>query len=163
MARKEKLPGTPAIRALRAASVPFEPHYYPYVERGGTAASAAALEVNEHLVIKTLIMQDQDHKPLVILMHGDREVSTKALAREIGARSVTPCDAAVAQHHTGYRTGGTSPFGLRNAMPVYVESSILDQEIIYINGGKRGFLVEIDPAALMALVFATPVEVARTR
>lgn len=163
MGKKSKPPVTTAIRALRAAHVDFDVHQYPYVERGGTATSSAALGVPEHQVIKTLIMQDDSGEPLVVLMHGDRAVSTKALARAIGARSVQPCDPAVAQHHSGYRVGGTSPFGTRRPMPTYVESSILDLDRIWINGGKRGMLVSLDPAALMAVALATPVEVARTR
>ena len=157
---KNKIPTTPAIRALRAAGVDFTPHSYTYVERGGTAASAAALGVDEHRVIKTLVMHDAQKQPLVVLMHGDKAVSTKALARALGVKSVEPCPPPVAQKHSGYRVGGTSPFGLRKPLPVYCEASILALDRLIINGGKRGLLVEITPAVLTALVSPTPVQVA---
>jgi Cys-tRNA(Pro) deacylase len=134
-----------AIRALRAAGVAFVPHLYPYEPRGGTRASSEALGVAEHSVVKTLIFENERGEPLCILMHGDREVSVKQLARVIGARSVAPCAPEVADRHSGYQVGGTSPFGLRRAMPIYMQSTILDLPRIYINGGARGFLVEIDP------------------
>ena len=156
-----KPPVTAAIRALRAAKVAFGFHEYEYVERGGTQASSAALGVDEHSVIKTLVFEDEDRKPLIVLMHGDREVSAKELARVLGRKRVTPCDPAVAEKHSGYQVGGTSPFGLRRALPVHVEASILALERIYINGGRRGLLVDLDPAELVRVLGAEPVSVAR--
>ena len=155
-----KVPVTMAIRALRAANVAFEPRPYTYVERGGTKTSSAALGVDEHAVIKTLIFEDERGKPLCILMHGDREVSAKQLARTIGCKSVAPCAPAVADKHSGYQVGGTSPFGLRHSMPIYMERSILDLPLIYINGGARGFLVAIDPRAAEKVLGPTLVDVA---
>ena len=152
---------TPAIRVLRASKVPFTEHPYRYEERGGTRVSARELGVDEHVVIKTLVMQDERKQPLLVLMHGDREVSTKNLARQIGAKAVEPCDAAVAGRHTGYQVGGTSPFGTRKGLPVYVEASILDLPRIYINGGKRGFLVALAPADLVRVLSPTTVEAAQ--
>ena len=152
---------TPAIRVLRASKVPFTEHPYRYEERGGTRVSARELGVDEHVVIKTLVMQDERKQPLLVLMHGDREVSTKNLARQIGAKAVEPCDAAVAGRHTGYQVGGTSPFGTRKELPVYVEASILDLPRIYINGGKRGFLVALAPADLVRVLSPTAVEAAQ--
>jgi Cys-tRNA(Pro) deacylase len=158
-----KLPVTMAVRALRAASVAFEPHLYPWHPHGGTSASAAALGVDEHAVVKTLIFEDQAGAPLCILMHGDREVSTKQLARAVGAKTVGPCAPEVADRHSGYQVGGTSPFGLRRAMPLYAERTILGLPRIYINGGARGFLVALDPKELVRVLHATPVEVAIAR
>ena len=152
---------TPAIRVLRASNVPFTEHLYRYEERGGTRVSARELGVDEHVVIKTLVMQDERKQPLLVLMHGDREVSTKSLARQIGAKAVEPCDAAVAGRHTGYQVGGTSPFGTRKELAVYVEASILDLPRIYINGGKRGFLVALAPADLVRVLSPTTVEAAQ--
>ncbi|HEY4185989.1 MAG TPA: aminoacyl-tRNA deacylase [Polyangia bacterium] len=149
-----------AIRALRAGGVPFEPHLYPWEARGGTRASAEALGVDEHAVIKTLIFEDDEQAPLCVLMHGDREVSSKRLARLIGARSVGPCTPDVADRHSGYQVGGTSPFGLRRAMPIYMQRTILDLPLIYINGGARGFLVTLSPVEARRLLAASPVEVA---
>ena len=134
-----------AIRALRAAKVAFGVHLYPWVPHGGTRASAEALGVDEHSVVKTLIFEDDARHPLCVLMHGDREVATKKLARAIGCKSVRPCAPEVADRHSGYQIGGTSPFGLRRAMPIYMERTILDLPGIYINGGARGFLVALDP------------------
>lgn len=134
-----------AVRALRSAQVPFEPRLYAWQPHGGTRASAEALGVDEHAVVKTLIFEDDTRKPLCILMHGDKEVSAKQLARTIGAKSVAPCAPEVADRHSGYQVGGTSPFGLRRAMPIYMERTICDLRAIFINGGARGFLVEIDP------------------
>ena len=145
---------------LRQAGVPFTEHPYDYVERGGTAASARQLGVAEHAVIKTLVMQDEKAQPLIVLMHGDRQVSTKKLAREIGVKSVAPCTPGVAQRHSGYLVGGTSPFGLRKAMPVWVEASVLALPRICINGGRRGFLVGIAPDMLVTLLGARPVHCA---
>jgi Cys-tRNA(Pro) deacylase len=149
-----------AVRALRAAHVPFEPHTYAWQAHGGTQASAEALGVDEHAVIKTLIFEDQAVAPLCILMHGDREVSTKQLARLVGAKTVGPCAPDVADRHSGYQVGGTSPFGLRRQMPVYAERGIVDLPRIYINGGARGFLVAIDPKELVRVLGVTLVEVA---
>jgi Cys-tRNA(Pro) deacylase len=148
-----------AIRALRAANVAFEPHTYAWHPHGGTRASAEALDVEEHAVVKTLIFEDQDRAPLCILMHGDREVSTKQLARIVGAKTVGPCAPDVADRHSGYQVGGTSPFGLRREMPIYAERGIVDLPRIYINGGARGFLVAIDPKELVRVLGVTLVEV----
>ncbi|HEX8635657.1 MAG TPA: Cys-tRNA(Pro) deacylase [Pyrinomonadaceae bacterium] len=153
-------PVTPAVRLLRERKVEFEPHLYTYEERGGTRHSADALGVDEHAVVKTLVMETEARKPLIILMHGDREVSTKNLARSIGAKSVQPCDPAKAQKHTGYLVGGTSPLGTRARLPVYVERTIFALPKIYLNGGKRGFLVGIEPNVLRELLSAEEVEVA---
>lgn len=142
---KEKAPVTTAVRALRAAGVQFTDHLYSYEEKGGTAVSARELGVDEHCVVKTLVMEDEAKNPLVVLMHGDRQVSTKELARTIGVKTVTPCSPETAHRHTGYLVGGTSPFGTRKAMPVCMEESILDLPKIYINGGRRGYLVGVDP------------------
>jgi len=149
---------TPATHWLRARGIAFNEHAYEYVERGGTAESARALGVDEHAVVKTLVMEDESHHPLVVLMHGDRQVSTKNLARQIGRKRVVPCDPAVAQRHSGYQVGGTSPFGLRKVMPVYVQRSVLELDRIYINGGRRGFLVSLAPAVLSSALLATPVD-----
>ena len=157
-----KHPVTMAIRALRAANVAFEPHTYAWHPHGGTRASAEALGVDEHAVVKTLIFEDQDRAPLCILMHGDREVSTKQLARFVGAKTVGPCAPEVADRHSGYQVGGTSPFGLRRQMPIYAQRGIVDLPRIYINGGARGFLVAIDPRALVRVLGVTLVDVAIT-
>ena len=158
MARKDKhVSETPATRMLRAAGIAFTEHPYDYVDHGGTAESARQLGVDEHAVIKTLVMQDDKAQPLIVLMHGDRQVSTRNLAREIGAKSVQPCKPEVAQRHSGYLIGGTSPFGLRKSMPVYVEAGVLDLPRICINGGRRGFLVGIEPQVLVALLRAKAV------
>nr|AIA17418.1 YbaK / prolyl-tRNA synthetases associated domain protein [uncultured bacterium] len=149
---KTDYPVTPAIRLLREKGIPFEPHLYDYKERGGTAHSAAELHVSEHAVIKTLVMESDKREPLIVLMHGDLEVSTKGLARTVGVKTISVCDPAVAQKHTGYMVGGTSPFGTRRTMQVYVERTIFELARIYINGGKRGFLVSIEPAALRTLL-----------
>jgi Cys-tRNA(Pro) deacylase len=162
MARKDHAPETPATSFLRQHNVLFTEHLYNYVERGGTAESAKQLGAGEHAVVKTLVMQDQDAKPLIILMHGDRQVSLKKFARQIGAKKVEPCKPEVAQRHTGYQVGGTSPFGTRKTLPVYVERSILALPSIYINGGHRGFLVQIAPGVLTDLLRAKPVDSAVT-
>jgi len=148
------------VRLLREKKIAFEPHIYDYEERGGTARSAAELGVSEHRVIKTLVMETDSRDPLVVLMHGDCEVSTRELARTIGTRSVTPCDPAAAQKHTGYLVGGTSPLGTRKQLPVYAEKTIFELPEIYINGGKRGFLVSIAPADLRKALAITEVSVA---
>ena len=157
---REKPPVTPAVRALRAAKIPFSDHPYAYEERGGTAASARALGVDEHAVVKTLVMEDDRRSPLIVLMHGDRQVSTRELARTLGARTVSPCSPEAARRHTGYLVGGTSPFGTRRAMPVCMEETILSLPRIYINGGKRGYLVGLDPKDAARLLLPTLVRVA---
>ncbi|MFA5909771.1 MAG: Cys-tRNA(Pro) deacylase [Vicinamibacterales bacterium] len=149
---------TPAIHFLRAHKVPYTEHPYRYEDRGGTAVSSRELGVDEHVVIKTLVMEDDGKRPLIVLMHGDRDVSTKNLARQIGKKTVTPCDPEVAQKHTGYLVGGTSPFGTRKQMPVYMERTIADLERIYINGGRRGFLIALAPADLVRALSPTLVD-----
>jgi Cys-tRNA(Pro) deacylase len=149
---KEKTPVTPAVRALRAAGVNFTDHPYAYEEKGGTAVSARELGVDEHCVVKTLIMEDERKNPCIVLMHGDRQVSTKELARLMGVKSVTPCTPEMALKHSGYLVGGTSPFGTRTSMPVYMEETILGLPKIYINGGKRGYLVGIAPREVVRLL-----------
>lgn len=155
-----KAPSTPATRLLRERGVAYTEHLYRYEERGGTRVSARELGVDEHAVVKTLVMEDEAGEPLVVLMHGDREVSTKALARQIGRRSVQICKPEVANRHSGYQVGGTSPIGTRKAMPVFVERTILDLPRIYVNGGSRGFLVGLAPADLAGLLAPSPVDVA---
>jgi len=150
-----------AVRALRAAGVPFTDHFYEYREHGGTAWAAASLGLDERAVIKTLVMEDDRRAPLVVLMHGDREVSTKALARVLSATTVRPCAPDVAERHSGYKVGGTSPFGLRKRLPIYMESSIAVLDPIFLNGGKRGYLVGVAPADAIRLLEPTPVTVAR--
>ena len=151
---------TPATQWLRRHGVAFTEHAYAYVERGGTAESARQLGLDEHAVVKTLVMQDEAAQPLVVLMHGDRSVSTKNLARQIGRRKIEPCAPEVAQRHSGYPVGGTSPFGLRKPLPVYVEDSVLGLARIYVNGGRRGYLVGIEPSVLVRLLGAGPVRCA---
>jgi Cys-tRNA(Pro) deacylase len=155
-----KHPVTMAVRALRAGNVAFEPHLYPWQPHGGTRASSEALGVDEHVVIKTLIMEDDRKQPLCVLMHGDREVSTKQLARVVGVKTITPCAPEVADRHSGYQVGGTSPFGLRRAMPIYMERTIAELPRIYINGGARGFLVSLDPREAQRVLAPTLVDVA---
>jgi Cys-tRNA(Pro) deacylase len=156
----DKTPMTPAVRVLKQAAVPFTEHPYLYVEHGGTGAFAREFGVDEHAVIKTLVMEDDAKRPLVVLMHGDREVSTKELARTLGVKAVRPCAPETAQRHSGYMVGGTSPFGLRKDMPIYVEETLLELTKIYINGGKRGFIVGLDPKDLARVLHPTPVRVA---
>jgi Cys-tRNA(Pro) deacylase len=151
---------TPATRLLKDRKVAFTEHPYAYLERGGALHSASELGWDPYAVVKTLILQDQDAKPLVVLMHGNRKVSTKNLARQIGAKSVAPCAPEVANRHSGYRVGGTSPFGTRRVMPVYIESTILALPKILINGGQRGYLVGIDPQVCVDLLGARPVQCA---
>ncbi|HSQ72712.1 MAG TPA: aminoacyl-tRNA deacylase [Rubrivivax sp.] len=161
MARKDRhVSETPATQLLRRAGVDYTEHPYDYVEHGGTAESARQLGVPEHAVVKTLVMQDDKAQPLIVLMHGDCQVSTKSLAREIGVKSVEPCTPEAAQRHSGYLVGGTSPFGTRKAMPVYVEGSVLELPRILINGGLRGFLVGVAPSVLVSLLAARPVRCA---
>jgi Cys-tRNA(Pro) deacylase len=161
MARKEHVSETPATQALKRLGVVYSQHLYDYVENGGTAESARQLGVDEHQVVKTLVMEDENASPLVVLMHGDRQVSTKNLARQIGAKKVQNCKPEVAQRHSGYLVGGTSPFGTRKAMPTYVESSVLELPLIYVNGGQRGYLVGINPLALVTHLRAKPVQCAQ--
>jgi Cys-tRNA(Pro) deacylase len=155
-----KHPVTMAVRALRTAKVAFEPHVYAWQPHGGTAGSSAALGVDEHAVIKTLIFEDDKKQPLCVLMHGDKEVSAKNLARLIGVKTVGPCAPEVADKHSGYQVGGTSPFGLRRQMPVYMQQTILELPLIYINSGARGFLVSIDPKEAKRVLSPTLVDVA---
>jgi Cys-tRNA(Pro) deacylase len=155
------VPVTPAVRALRAADVAFSAHLYPYVDHGGTRHAAESLGVPEHAVIKTLVFEDDARrKPVIVLMHGDREVSTKQLARHMGVKGLAPASVAVVEKHTGYVPGGVSPFGTRAKMPIFIEASILELGEIYINGGKRGFLVRISPSDAARLLEATAVHVA---
>jgi len=155
-----KYPVTAAIRFLKSQGVKYTEHLYSYEDRGGTAVSSRELGISEHVVVKTLIMQTEDDKPLVVLMHGDKKVSTKGLARIVGVKSVRPCDPKVANKHSGYVVGGTSPFGTRKVMPIYIEKSIFHLSEIYVNGGARGFLVCLSPQILMDLPNAIPVSVA---
>jgi Cys-tRNA(Pro) deacylase len=158
---KDHIPATPAIRSLKENRVDFVPRPYKYEERGGTEVAARELGVDEHLTVKTLVMEDDGKSPFIVLMHGDREVSTKDLARILGVKTVQPCDAASANRHTGYMVGGTSPFGTRKSLPVYVEETILSLPVIYINAGRKGLLVEMKPADLAKVLKLTPVSVAR--
>ena len=160
MAKKDHVSETPATALLRAHKVAFTEHPYEYLEHGGAQHSAAVLGFDPFTVVKTLVMQDQDAKPLLVLMHGNRTVSTKNLARQIGAKSVEPCKPEVANRHSGYLVGGTSPFGTRKAMPVYIEEGILALPRIAINGGRRGYLVGIAPQVCVELLGAKPVQCA---
>ena len=156
---KDKTPMTPAIRLLKQAKVDFTPHLYAYEERGGSAVSARELGVDEHHVIKTLVMEDEQRKPLIILMHGDLEVSTKELARSLGVKTITPCSPDIALKQTGYQVGGTSPFATRKEIPIYMETTITALPRIYLNGGKRGFLVGMSPHVVIDLLKPLLVEV----
>ncbi|HEX6828581.1 MAG TPA: Cys-tRNA(Pro) deacylase [Burkholderiales bacterium] len=156
---KDKAPVTPAVRALRAAGVAYTDHLYTYEEHGGTAVSARELGVDEHAVVKTLVMENERKEPLIVLMHGDMQVSTQRLARELGVKSIAPCIPENANRHTGYLVGGTSPFGTRRNLPVFMERSILQLSRIYVNGGKRGYLVGIEPQALERVLRPQLVEV----
>ncbi|RIX72769.1 aminoacyl-tRNA deacylase [Acidovorax cavernicola] len=160
MSKKAHVSETPATQMLRANKVVFTEHPYEYLEHGGAQHSAQVLGFDPFTVVKTLVMQDQDAKPLIVLMHGNRTVSTKNLARQIGAKSVEPCKPEVAQRHSGYMVGGTSPFGTRRDMPVYIESTVLELPKIAINGGRRGYLVGIDPQVCVTLLGAKPVQCA---
>jgi Cys-tRNA(Pro) deacylase len=155
-----KAPSTNATRLLRERGVAYTEHFYRYEARGGTHVSSRELGVDEHTVVKTLVMEDDTRQPLIILMHGDREVSTRALARTLGVRSVQPCKPEVADRHSGYQVGGTSPFGTRKPMPVYVERTVLALERVYINGGSRGFLVGVHPRVITEVLNAVPVDAA---
>lgn len=156
---KSKAPVTQAVRVLRAHNVIYSEHLYDYEEKGGTRVSSRELGVEEHAVIKTLVMQDENKKPLIVLMHGDKEVGTGLLAKQIGAKRVEPCDPKTADKHSGYQVGGTSPFGTKAAMPVYMEASIAELGKIYINGGKRGFLIGLSPADVQAILKPVQVQV----
>jgi Cys-tRNA(Pro) deacylase len=160
MSRKSHVSETPATQLLRADGIDFTEHPYEYLEHGGAQHSAEVLGLDPFTVVKTLVMQDQDAKPLIVLTHGNRTVSTKNLARQIGAKSVEPCKPEVANRHSGYLVGGTSPFATRRAMPVYIESTLLELPRIVINGGRRGYLVGIDPQVCMRLLGAKPVQCA---
>jgi Cys-tRNA(Pro) deacylase len=160
MPKNPHISETPATQVLRAHGIAFTEHAYDYVEHGGAKYGAQALGWDVYAVVKTLVMQDQDARPLLVLMHGNRTVSTKNLARQIDAKSVQPCQPEVANRYSGYLVGGTSPFGTRRAMPVYIESSILDLPRIAINGGRRGYLVGIDPHVCVQLLSAKPVQCA---
>lgn len=157
---KEKIPSSPAILLLKAQGAVYTLHPYKYVERGGTKIFAEQMGVDEHCVVKTLIMEDENTDPLIILMHGDREVSTKALARSIGTKSINPCRPEVAQKHSGYKVGGTSPFGTRKKMPIYMEKTILDLETIFINAGRQGLLARMSPTELVRILHPIVVNVA---
>ncbi|PKO93293.1 MAG: Cys-tRNA(Pro) deacylase [Betaproteobacteria bacterium HGW-Betaproteobacteria-10] len=160
MRKTEHAPETPATRFLRSHKIPFACHLYAYEEHGGTKVSARELNVAEHAVVKTLIFEDENAKPLIVLMHGDCKVSAKELARQIGCKKVEPCKPEVANRHSGYLVGGTSPFGTKKQMPVYLEKSILDLPLIYINGGRRGFLVGVHPHDILRTLPAQTVETA---
>lgn len=155
-----KTPSTQATRLLKQAGIVFTEHLYRYEEHGGTRVSAQELGVDEHTVIKTLVMEDEAGAPLIVLMHGDREVSTKELARQIGAKAIHPCKSEVAQRHSGYLVGGTSPLGTRKVLPIHVEATIFDLDRIYLNGGSRGFLVGLDPKDLDRVLKVKRVSVA---
>lgn len=161
--QEEKIPATGAVRFLRERTISFTPHFYRYEEHGGTAHAAKSLGVSEHAVIKTLVMETESRKPLLSLMHGDCEVSTKQLARTIGTNHVTPCNEQTAHRHTGYTVGGISPFGTRSELPIYAEETIFDLPLLYINGGKRGFLVSINPMDLKNALPVTLVHVSILR
>ena len=156
--KQEHTPETPATLFLRQHRVAHSSHFYEYEEHGGTRVSARELNVDEHAVVKTLVMEDEHARPLIVLMHGDRKVSTKNLARQIGAKNVAPCKPEAALRHTGFMVGGTSPFGTKKKLPVYIEKTILDLPLIYINGGRRGFLVGVQPHEIMRVLAPKEVE-----
>ena len=160
MSHNEHAPETPATKFLKSHKIPFSNHLYTYEEHGGTKVSARELNVDEHAVVKTLVFEDENAKPLIVLMHGDCKVSTRELARQIGCKKVEPCKPEVANRHTGYLVGGTSPFGTKKPMPVCLEKTILDLALIYINGGRRGYLVGVHPHDLLRALNPTLVEVA---
>lgn len=160
MSKTEHSPETQATKFLKAHKVPFSSHLYAYEEHGGTKVSARELNVDEHAVVKTLVFEDENGKPLIVLMHGDRKVSTKELARQIPCKKVEPCKPEVANRHTGFLVGGTSPFGTKKALPVFIEKSILDLPLIYINGGRRGYLVGIHPHDILRTLQPKAVEAA---
>jgi Cys-tRNA(Pro) deacylase len=161
MTTQAQAPETPATKFLQKHRIAHSNHLYDYEEHGGTKVSSRELNVSEHAVVKTLVMEDEDRKPLIVLMHGDRKVSTKELARQIGVKKVAPCTPDDALRHTGYMVGGCSPFGTRKPLPVYLEKSILDLPLIYINGGRRGYLVGVHPHDLLRILAPKIVEVGR--
>lgn len=160
MSKTEHAPETPATKFLKAHKVAFSSHLYAYEEHGGTKVSARELNVDEHAVVKTLIFEDENAKPLIVLMHGDCKVSTKDLARQVGCKKIEPCKPEVANRHSGFLVGGTSPFGTKKAMPVFIEKTILDLPLIYINGGRRGYLVGIQPHEILRTLAAKAVDAA---
>ena len=160
MSKARHVSETPATQFLKQHKVPYTEHAYDYVDHGGANEAARQLGLDPHAVVKTLVMEDEAARPLVVLMHGDREVSTKNLARQAGLKKVAPCQPEVAQRHSGYQVGGTSPFGTRKRMPVWVEAQVLEYPVVYINGGRRGYLIGIDPKVLVSLLDAKPVSVA---
>ncbi|MGE5470396.1 MAG: Cys-tRNA(Pro) deacylase [Bacteroidota bacterium] len=160
MSKNGHAPETPATKFLKAHQVAFSNHLYDYEEHGGTAVSSRELNVPEHAVVKTLVFEDENAKPLIVLMHGDCKVSTKELARQIGCKKIEPCKPEVANRHTGYLVGGTSPFGTKKQMPVYIEKTILDLALVYINGGRRGYLVGVHPHDIVRCVQPKTVEAA---
>ncbi len=160
MTKPEHAPETQATKFLKAHRVPFSSHHYAYEEHGGTRVSARELNVDEHAVVKTLVFEDENARPLIVLMHGDCKVSTRELARQIGCKKVEPCAPAAANRHTGYLVGGTSPFGTKKQLPVYLEKTILDLPLIYINGGRRGFLVGMHPHDILRMLNPKPVTAA---
>jgi len=157
---KDKPPLTAAIRTLKIEARAYTLRPYPYEENGGTKVAAKALGVDEHMIIKTLVMEDEHQAPLIVLMHGDRQVSTKSLARKLGVKAVAPCNPKIAEKHTGYKVGGTSPFGMRKRLPIYIEESILSLPVVFINAGSRGLLAEMSPETLAAILNPVPVNVA---
>ncbi len=157
---RDKVPATLAIRMLKKNKVKFTPHLYKYVDKGGTKTSAKELQIDEHQIIKTLVMEDEHQNPLIILMHGDCEVSLKHLARQLNVKKITPCNATKADNITGYQTGGISPFGTKQELPIYLEETIANLDKLIINGGKRGFLIEISPTDLIKILNPTTVSVA---
>jgi Cys-tRNA(Pro) deacylase len=163
MAKTDKAPTTQATRMLDGANVAYETHSFEYQEKGGTRHSSASLGVDEHAVVKTLVFEDEAKAPLVVLMHGDKTVSVKELARQLGKKTIAPCSPETAERHTGYQVGGTSPFGLRKPLPIHVERTILELDRLYINGGKRGFLVSMAPSELERVLSPNPVDVANER
>lgn len=160
---KEKPPTTAATRVLETTKVDYEPHLFTYEEKGGTRNSSAQLGVDEHAVIKTLVFEDEHKQPVVVLMHGDKTVSVKDLARQLDKKMFAPCSPDIAEKHTGYQVGGTSPFGLKKPLPIHIEASVLELERLYINGGKRGFLVSMAPSELQRVLEPNPVTVANER
>jgi Cys-tRNA(Pro) deacylase len=158
--KSDHAPETPATQLLRKLGIAHSNHLYDYEEHGGTSVSARELNVDEHAVVKTLVMEDEDGKPLIVLMHGDCKVSTKELARQSGHKKIEPCTPEVANRHTGYMVGGTSPFGTKKQMPIFIEKTILDLPLIYINGGRRGFLVGVHPHDILRALSPTVVEAA---
>jgi len=163
MKPEQRAPETPATQFLRRQGIAHSDHLYSYEEHGGTAVSARELNVPEHSVIKTLVMEDEEAHPLIVLMHGDREVSTKELARQLGVKKISPCTLETAKRHTGYQVGGTSPFGVKKPLPICMEKSILDLPLVYINGGQRGYLVGVHPHDILKVLKAQVVTVAKTQ